>query len=219
MAPTLAPIVRPRRSEASRRARAVRGRLARRGLVLLAAALLVLAACGDPEVVIDDVDEAAPGGEPEDETPEPPEDPEGTESDEGEPDEGEDPGPSEHRPPAEAEALADCEAIDVLDPGAFLAFPSDEDPAWLDAGDGPVTVEFIGCSNTFEANLEYEAYHGDDGAPVLVGATMGGAYGDWARFSFEETFAEAGDWTVVVFETDAASGERREYDAVTFTVG
>ena len=195
-----------------------RGRPARRHLALLAGVLLVLAACGDPEVVVDDVEESVPEPEAEPEQQDVPDD--ADEEEPAEPEEDADEGGlAEHRPPAEAEALADCDAIDELDPGAVLVFPSDEDPAWLDAGDGPVTVGFIGCSNTFEANLEYEAYHGQDATPTLEGFTMGGSYGDWAEFGFEETFWTPGEWTVVVFEIDAASGERREYDEVTFTVG
>ncbi len=46
--------------------------------------------------------------------------------------------------------------------GATIVFPSDEGDGWLDAGPGPVTVEVVGCSDTFEANLQYEAYHGQN---------------------------------------------------------
>lgn len=123
-----------------------------------------------------------------------------------------------HMPPVAASELVDCGAIDRSAPGGIIAFPHDQGRNWTDAGMGPVTVGFVGCSNTFEANIQYEAYHGDDEEPTIEGFTMGGAYGDWDVFEFEERFWTAGDWTVVVFEYDAATGERRDYDGVTFSV-
>lgn len=115
------------------------------------------------------------------------------------------------------EADLDCGAVDEVAPGAELAFPTDED-GMLDAGAGPVTVEFIGCSNTFEANLVYDAFHGEDRNPSLTGNTTGGTLADWAAFTFEETFWTPGEWTVVVYENDAATGERQEYDQVSFSI-
>jgi hypothetical protein len=119
------------------------------------------------------------------------------------------------RPPEEA--TPDCDGIDELAPGASLAFPTD-DAGMLDAGPGPVRVEFVGCSNTFEANLVYDAFHGADRSPSLTGFTAGGAMGDWGAFSFEEIFWTPGEWTVVVYEDDAESGDRQEYDQVTFSI-
>jgi hypothetical protein len=119
------------------------------------------------------------------------------------------------RPPGDA--TPDCDGIDELAPGASLAFPTD-DAGMLDAGPGPVRVEFVGCSNTFEANLVYDAFHGEDGSPSLTGFTAGGAMGDWGAFSFEEIFWTPGEWTVVVYEDDAESGDRQEYDQVTFSI-
>ncbi len=119
------------------------------------------------------------------------------------------------RPPAGAEP--DCEGIDQLEPGASLSFPTD-DAGMLDAGPGPGRVEFVGCSNTFEANLVYDAFHGSDASPTVTDFTMGGSMGDWGAFSFEEMFWTPGQWTVVVYEDDAATGERQEYDQVTFSI-
>ena len=124
---------------------------------------------------------------------------------------------SEHRPTEDVGAVADCMKIIGEEPGAFIAFPSEEGPGWLEAGPAPVLVEFLGCSNTFEANVVYEASHDGD-APTVQGFTMGGTMGQWEEFRFEETFEEPGQWTVVVFEVDAESGERLEYDEVTITV-
>lgn len=128
-------------------------------------------------------------------------------------------GVGEHRPPDDAESFADCGSIDTMDPGARIVFPSDDVAGSLDAGPGPVTVEVVGCGNTFEANVQWEAYHGQNANPTLEGFTMGGTMGEWGAFSITETYWTPGDWTVVVFEIDAESGERREYDEVTFTVG
>jgi hypothetical protein len=124
-----------------------------------------------------------------------------------------------HRPPDDAEAFADCGSIGEQVPGAVIRFPDEDVSGSLDAGAGPVTVEVVGCGNTFEANVQWEAYHGDNRTPTLEGHTMGGTMGDWGAFSIAETYWTPGDWTVVVFEIDAESGERREYDEVTFTVG
>ncbi len=119
------------------------------------------------------------------------------------------------RPPADAEP--DCDSIDQLEPGASLSFPTD-DAGMLDAGPGPVRVEFVGCSNTFEANLVYDAFHASDTSPTITDFTMGGSMGDWSAFSFEEMFWTPGQWTVVVYEDDAATGDRQEYDQVTFSI-
>ncbi|MEX2551347.1 MAG: hypothetical protein WD638_14090 [Nitriliruptoraceae bacterium] len=124
----------------------------------------------------------------------------------------------EHRPPPAAQASADCTTVTDPPPGAIIAFPADTDPTWLDAGPGPVLVEFIGCSESFEANLQYEAFHEQDTSPTLSGITEGGTLGTWDSFGFEETFWTPGDWTVVVFVNEGSSGARVEYDEVTFTV-
>lgn len=199
----------------------------RRRLAALACATVLLAACGGNG---EDGDDAAPDDgaatEPDEvqETEEPDdvgsEDPDGDDADEPEgDDEGEDEGGvTQHRPPDEAEELADCDGISDDAPGATIAFPSDQDSDWLDAGEGPVAVEVLGCSNTFEANIEYEAFHGQNSSPTLDGFTSGGTMGEWAEFRFSETYWTPGEWTVVVFELDAESGDRREYDSVTFTV-
>jgi hypothetical protein len=125
-------------------------------------------------------------------------------------------GPTTHR--ASSGAQKECEAVETADPGAFFVFPDADDPSTLHAGTSPATVEFLGCGNTFEANVQYEAYHGHDSKPTLEGFTMGGTLGDWAEFRFEETFWTPGEWRVVVFEIDAKHGDRRVYDEVTFTV-
>ena len=127
-------------------------------------------------------------------------------------------GVREHRPPEDAESFADCDRIDAMDPGARIAFPSADVDGSLAAGPGPVTVEVVGCGNTFEANVQWEAYHGQNATPTLEGVALGGTMGDWGAFVISETYWTPGDWTVVVFELDAESGERREYDDVTFTV-
>ncbi|WP_366654869.1 hypothetical protein [Fodinicurvata sp. EGI_FJ10296] len=123
-----------------------------------------------------------------------------------------------HMPPVATSELVDCGAIDQSTPGGIIVFPNDRGRNWTDAGMGPVTVGFVGCSNTFEANIQYEAYHGDDEEPTIEGSAMGGAYGDWGMFEFEERFWTAGDWTVEVFEYNVASGHRLDYDSVTFSV-
>lgn len=125
-------------------------------------------------------------------------------------------GPNEHRPPPAGEP--DCPAVTASPPGAIISFPSDDDPSWLDAGPGPVTVEVVGCSDSFEANIQYDAFHGQNTTPTLSGFTEGGTLGNWGAFSFDETYWTPGDWTVVIFVDDAASGDRVEYDEVTFTV-
>ena len=124
--------------------------------------------------------------------------------------------PNEHRPPPAGEP--DCPAVTAAPPGAIISFPSDADPSWLDAGAGPVTVEVVGCSDSFEANIQYDAFHGQNTTPTLSGFTEGGTLGNWGEFSFEETYWTPGDWTVVIFVNDAESGNRVEYDEVTFTV-
>jgi hypothetical protein len=182
----------------------------------LGAAVLVLVACGgDDDAAEAEVDTAAPSedatgaGSPEDAT-------DGADTDEMiAADVIEEAGMATLRPPADTEP--DCEAIDELAPGASLDFPTDE-AGMLDAGPGPVRVEFVGCSNTFEANLVYDAFHGDDTTPTLTDVTMGGSMGEWAPFSFEEMFWTPGRWTVVVYEDDAATGDRQEYDQVTFSI-
>lgn len=125
-----------------------------------------------------------------------------------------DSGPSAHRPAADAVSDAGCEELADGSPGAVIAFPTDGDQA----GVTPVTVEVVGCSDTFESNLQYEAFHGADTTATLDGFTSGGTLGDWAPFGFEETYWTPGEWRVVVFELDAESGDRVEYDEVTFVV-
>lgn len=200
-------------------------------MVGLAVLSLLLVACGEGDEAATAQDEG-PDLAPETEAPDDEDDApaqeddastEGDESDdsaEGDDDEpAEEGGVREHRPPEEAETFADCGSIDDADPGAVIRFPSEDVAGSLDAGDGPVTVEVVGCGNTFEANVQWEAYHGTNSTPTLEGHTMGGTLGDWGAFSIAETYWTPGDWTVVVFEMDAESGDRVEYDEVTFTVG
>ena len=156
-------------------------------------------AAGDDEGTADEADEADDG--------------DAATDDDG----GEDREMTTHSAPAEAEP--DCAAIDQQEPGATIAFPSPDGDGWQDAGDSPVTVEVVGCSNTFEANVQYEAYHGQDASPTLDGFTMGGAMGNWEEFRFEETFWTPGEWRIVVFEYDAESGDRQDYDEQTFEIG
>jgi hypothetical protein len=215
-----------------------------RGLVAVAAALaLLLAACGDdadgeaagitvdegtdaasedadgtdaaPGTDADTTDPAADGSADDDATDAAAEDPEGDGSD-GSEEDATAGGPSEHRPPPAGQP--DCAAVTASPPGAIISFPSDDDPSWLDAGPGPVTVEVVGCSDSFEANIQYDAFHGQDTTPTLSGFTQGGTLGNWDAFSFEETYWTPGDWTVVIFVNDAESGNRVEFDEVTFTV-
>jgi hypothetical protein len=221
-----------------------RGSTLRRSAVVAASLALVLAACGD-----DDADGDAAGVSVEDGTAqdgddaEAPDDAEAADDAEASTDPGDDVddaaaegtddadteadgtddepaatgGPSEHRPPAAGQP--DCDAVTASPPGAIISFPSDDDPSWLDAGPGPVTVEVVGCSDSFEATIQYDAFHGQDTAPTLSGFTEGGTMGNWGAFSFEETYWTSGEWTVVVFVDDAESGDRIEFDEVTFTVG
>ena len=112
----------------------------------------------------------------------------------------------------------DCASVSEPSPGAVILFPDADDPASLEAGPGPVTVEVAGCSDTFEANLQYDAFHGQDTSPTLSGFTSGGTLGTWDAFSSSETYWTPGSWTVAVFVDDAESGNRVEYDEVTFTV-
>jgi hypothetical protein len=201
-------------------ARTVRAVLGARGVVLAGLSLL-LTACGGseeqplgaaPEELSEELveePEAPAEGAPDEMGPE-----DGTA--EEEPEEG---GIREHRPPEEAASFADCGSIDDDDPGAVIRFPSEDVPGSLDAGTGPSTVEVVGCGNTFEANVQWEAYHGENRDPTLEGHATGGTMGDWRAFSITETYWTPGDWTVVVFEIDAESGERVEYDQVTFSVG
>lgn len=124
----------------------------------------------------------------------------------------------EHRPSEALRSTIDCSTVATSGVGATILFPDSNDPASLQAGPGPVTVEVVGCSDTFEANVQYDAFHGQDTTPTLSGFTQGGTLGSWEEFSFEETYWTPGDWTVVVFVDDAESGNRVEYDQVTFTV-
>ena len=177
----------------------------RHGVAAIAAALL-LAACGggaDDEVT-------APSGEATDE-PAPAEAPAPDPADE---DEDREPGElGAHRP---AETLdAACDEVDADPPGAVIVFPGADE---RNAGRSPVTIEVVGCSDTFEANVVYEAYHEENRRPTIEGHTMGGTMGQWDEFRFEETFWTPGDWRIVVLEIDAKSGERREYDEVVVTV-
>lgn len=96
-------------------------------------------------------------------------------------------------------------------------FP-DSDVIDHDAGERPAEVTVVGCSNTFEATVLYEFYHGDDANPTVEGYTMGGAYGDWHEFTFTETLWTPGTWTILVLEHDAATGDRVVYDEVFVTV-
>jgi hypothetical protein len=194
-------------------------RLRRRPVLVVVALAVLLVACGrgDPEdgIAIEDVTEPSVSEgvvepPPEEESAEPPEEEPEEEVEEG--------GVRNHRPPDAAAAFAGCDRIDDAAPGAVIRFPSEEVAGSLDAGSGPVTVEVVGCGNTFEANVQWEAYHGQNRNPTLEGHTMGGTMGDWGTFSIAETYWTPGDWTVVVFEVDAESGERREYDRVTFSV-
>ena len=198
-------------------------RVGRSRLVAVGAALaLVLAACGDDDdqLSVDDLgaeseeDGDDPEPEPADEADDAADEDAAVEDDE---DDGEDNGINSHSPPAEA--IPDCDDVDESSPGAFIAFPSPDGDGWQDAGQSPVTVEVVGCSDTFEANLQYEAYHGQDANPTLEGHTMGGSLGNWEQFEFEETFWTPGEWRIVVFEYDAASGDRQDYDEQTFVVG
>ncbi|MFP4636688.1 MAG: hypothetical protein ACLFRD_12560 [Nitriliruptoraceae bacterium] len=201
------------------------GRVAALRMLVVGAALLLVACGGDDadDVAIDDdgVD-AADEAEDVDSAEEDVDTQATDDADDGAEDEQTDAGDEDgdgipdHRPPQEAQP--DCDTIDDESPGASISFPSSEEESWQQAGPGPVTVEVVGCSNTFEANLQYEAYHGEDSEPTLEGHTSGGSLGDWAAFSFEETYWTPGDWRVVVFELDAESGDRVEYDEQTFTV-
>lgn len=177
-------------------------------LVALGALGVALVACGGGPEEDRDADPAAAPGEdaPADIPTEPP--PEASDDDRPEGSVG------EHRPPDGADAA--CAAIDDEAPGAVIVFPGDEHPASSRAGPSPVTVEVLGCSNTFEANVVYEAYHGEDRSPTLEGNTMGGTLGEWRAFRFEETYWTPGTWRVVVLEYDAASGDRQVFDEVTF---
>lgn len=191
----------------------------RHRFTVLATLILLLAACGGDDDGLEVADESDMDAEEVEDLEAEAEDPEESAEEPEEDDDADDgSGLNSHRPTAEADAVADCDKIVAEEPGASIAFPSEEGEGWLDAGEGPVTVEFMGCSNTFEANVVYEAFHGEDRKPTLSGHTMGGTMGQWDRFSFEETFWTPGEWTVVVFEDDAESGDRREYDEVTFTV-
>ncbi len=206
-----------------RTARHVRCVVSLRFVVVGAATALMLAACGsdDEQLSIDDLGSQSEDGDDVDE-PEAEDDPEDGDDDaDAEPaaeedDDRDEDGIASHRPPAEA--IPDCGAIDDESPGATIAFPSPDGDGWQDAGDSPVTVEVVGCSNTFEANVQYEAYHGQDSQPTLDGFTMGGSLGNWEEFRFEETYWTPGEWRVVVFEIDAESGDRVDYDEQTFVV-
>lgn len=201
-------------------------------LVLLAAVALVVAACGDGDDAIeidgaaatgsdgtgasdeqDDVDAAEPDATGEDDAAE-----DAVEAEEAGSEDGGDGGLPAHRPSEAARSAIDCGAVATPVAGASIAFPNSDDPDSLQAGPGPVTVEVVGCSDTFEANVQYDAFHGQNTVPTLSGFTTGGTLGDWDVFSFEETYWTPGDWTIVVFVDDAESGERVEYDQVTFTV-
>lgn len=223
-----------------------RAHAARRSLALAATAALVLAGCGDADddLAVDDAAEAedddeAPVEDDEDTGEDAGDDDDGSagdddeaggddgatdDSDAGDTDADDEGGEDadededapttvgEHRPSEDI----DCSGIDESSVGAIILFP---DSSTTDAGPGPVAVEVAGCSDTFEANVQYEAFHGNDTEPTLNGFTMGGTLGDWAEFSFTETYWTPGEWTVVVFDDDAESGERIEFDEVTFTVG
>ena len=118
-------------------------------------------------------------------------------------------------PPADFDP--ECLQIYSDEPGASIVFP-DSNVITHDAGISPAKVTVIGCSNTFEAAVVYEFYHGSNADPTIEGHTMGGAYGDWAEFTFTETLWTPGEWTILVLEQDAATGDRVVYDEVFVTV-
>lgn len=195
-------------------------------LVLLAALALVVTACGDGDDTIEiDGADATGSGETDGRDGEDGDDPDaagaagddsGDDATEDEPEAGDD-GQADSSAEGSG-ATIDCDAVAGTSPGAEILFPDSEDPASLQVGPGPVTVEVVGCSDTFEANVQYDAFHGQNTVPTLSGFTEGGTLGDWDEFSFEETYWTPGDWTVVVFVNDAESGNRVEFDEVTFTV-
>lgn len=192
-------------------------------LWILAVIALTAAACGGDGTVdvedgaVDDV--ATTDDDPETQDPEPSEPDEASDNDAADlplEDELDDDG--EHRMSAALRSSIDCNAVATSSPGATIVFPDSNDPSSLQVGTGPVTVEVVGCSDTFEANVQYDAFHEQDTQPTISGFTEGGTLGSWDEFSFEETYWTSGDWTVIVFVTDAQSGNRVEYDQVTFTV-
>ncbi|QBI21074.1 cell wall-binding repeat-containing protein [Egibacter rhizosphaerae] len=125
---------------------------------------------------------------------------------------------STHHAGEDAEAAADCEALREDGDGAALVFPGRDGPGWDQAGAAPVEVDFLGCGSGFEGHLDYELWHEDDLRARVGDGTFAGALGEWRRFSFRELLHRSGDWRVEVFQLDAATGERLDYDEQTFTV-
>ncbi|MEX0835110.1 MAG: Gmad2 immunoglobulin-like domain-containing protein [Nitriliruptor sp.] len=184
----------------------------RRGTALLAAATLVLAGCGggDPTVV----DTAA---EPE---PTPTEalaaDPEDLEEPEGEVTEEPTPAPAEPTtgPSADDDELADpCAGHEDRDDEAFIEVVSPVSEQQASAG----AVELVGCSNVYEANVQWSLYDGD-GRELDTGFTTAecgsgcvGAFADSVPLDAAagEPFAE-----LHVYAEDAASGDRVHLTAI-----
>ena len=124
-----------------------------------------------------------------------------------------------HYAPEGVEAMADCIQIISPNPGAMIAFPSEEGPGWQNAGPGPVEVEVVGCFNSADERLTYAAYHGADTEPTLTG-TVGTdpSPGDWSRFSFEDVFWTAGQWRIVVSGRQTSEAEPVAFAETMFKV-
>lgn len=99
--------------------------------------------------------------------------------------------PGELAPPADFDP--ECVQIHRDDP-ADVRFP-DSNVTSHHVGAGPAEVTVVGCSNTFEATVVYEFFHGNDADPTIEGHTMVGAYGDWDEFTFTQTLWTPGEWT------------------------
>jgi hypothetical protein len=168
----------------------------RRTLLVVAALAVLVVGCGqrDGDIAVED-DEPTP--QPTvtvtvTATPEPDPEPEPDEPDEDEPVAAEDP----------------CDDPPTDQPFIFVTSPT--------AGEqvsSPFTV--TGCSDTFEANVEWELRDADDDV-LADGFTMGGTLGDPDDFSFEVEYSvtEQQTGTLEVFETDAETGDRARVNTI-----
>lgn len=124
--------------------------------------------------------------------------------------------PTPEAPPDGVEVVADCEQATTGEPGALIAFPSDEGPGWGEVAGPPVEVTFVGCGSAgFEATLQYLLWHEDDRRARHAGFMQAGGLGHWERFEFAEVLQRSGEWRVEIIELNVGwphNGDERWWE-------
>lgn len=211
----------------------VRTRLARRHLAVAAVAALVLGACGaddtigdleepvvePPEAELDEeADEAEEPDEADEAAAEEPDDADAEEPGEATPPDSDDAGePGAGPTPDPAELEEPCGPHEDRTDEAFIEVVAPVDEQQVTAG----AVELVGCSNVFEANVQWSLYDGD-GLELDTGFTTAecgsgcvGAFADTVPLdnAAGEPFVE-----LHVYAEDAADGERQHVTAIPLLV-